>query len=66
MPLIFFRCEKCRREFPSREAAEKCEAEHLAVVSATVKTHSIHQYPYALEVTFSNGETREYVADNMR
>lgn len=66
MPLIFFRCEKCRREFPSREAAEKCEAEHLTVISAEAKTHSIHKYPYAVEVTFSDGETREYVADNMR
>lgn len=66
MPLIFFRCEKCRREFPSREAAEKCEAAHLTAVSAKVKSHGIHPYPYAVEVTFSNGETREYVADNMR
>ena len=65
MPLIFFRCEKCKREFSSREAVERCEAAHLAVVSAKVKSHGIHQYPYAVDVTFSNGETREYVADHM-
>jgi len=66
MPLIFFRCEKCRREFPSREDAEKCEAAHVSAVSVAVKVCGIHEYPYSVDVTFSNGETREYVADHMR
>ena len=65
-PLVFFRCAVCRREFDNREAAEHCEAEHLTAVSAVVKNYGIHEYPYSVLVTFSNGETREYVADQMR
>ena len=65
-PLVFFRCAICRREFDNREAAEGCEAAHLTAVTATVRQYGIHEYPYSVLVTFSNGETREYVADQMR
>lgn len=65
MAIPFFRCETCRREFPNREDAERCERGHLKAVSAAVKVYGIHQYPYSVDITFSNGETREYVAHNM-
>lgn len=65
MPIPFFRCKTCGREFPGVEGAERCERGHLTAVSAAVKVYGIHQYPYSVDVTFSNGETREYVAQNM-
>lgn len=65
MPIPFYRCEKCRREHDTLEGAEKCEAAHLTVISARVKGYGIYPYPYEVEVVFSNGETRVYLADNM-
>jgi len=65
IPIAFYRCEKCRREYPSSEAAEQCEAEHLIPVSATVKSYSTRRYPYSVEITFSNGEKRIYNAEDM-
>ena len=41
MPIPFFRCEKCRREFDSREGAEECEANHFFPVSAVVVGYGI-------------------------
>lgn len=64
-PVPFYRCGKCRKEFDSLENAQRCEDAHLTVVSASVKTYSIKAYPYALEVIFSNGETRIYIAEDM-
>lgn len=65
MPIPFFRCEKCRREFDSREGAERCEDAHPTPVSAVVAGYGIHPYPYSLEVTFSDGKSRIYNAENM-
>jgi transposase-like protein len=62
MPIPFYRCGVCKREFETHDKAVLCELAHLKVVSATVKGYGIHQYPYTLNVLFSNGETREYVA----
>ncbi|GHU80737.1 hypothetical protein FACS1894191_6660 [Clostridia bacterium] len=65
MPLTFYRCEKCRREFERREDAERCEAAHLTVLEARVKCYGIHPYPYELEITFNNGATKIYLAETM-
>ncbi|MCP1109687.1 hypothetical protein [Ohessyouella blattaphilus] len=65
-PIITYRCGVCKREYPGHEEAVRCEESHLAAVSVVVKNHGIHEYPYSVAVTFSNGETREYVADHMR
>lgn len=64
-PISFYRCSKCKREYQARKDATACEDSHLKVVKAKIKQYSIHQYPYMLEVTFSNGITKEYVADDM-
>ncbi len=64
-PIPFFRCAVCRREFDNHEKAALCERAHLSVVSASIKGYGIHQYPYALDVLFSNGETREYRAQDL-
>lgn len=65
MPIPFFRCAVCHREFPSLEGAARCEKDHLTAVSAEIKVYGIHKYPYSIDVTFSNGETWEYTAQNM-
>ena len=65
MPIEFYRCAKCRREFERREDAEKCENGHLLPVSVTVKLYTIKPYPYSVIVTFSNGETQVYNAENL-
>lgn len=65
MPIPFYRCEKCRREFDSIEGAKACEDAHLTVVSATVKTYSIRPFPYSLEITFNNGEKRIYNSEDL-
>ena len=64
--IITYRCGVCKREYHGHEEAVRCEESHLAAVSVVVKNHGIHEYPYSVAVTFSNGETREYVADHMR
>lgn len=65
MPITFFRCKICGREFSGIDDAECCEREHLTADLAMIKLYGIHKYPYSIDVTFSNGETREYVAYDM-
>ena len=56
-PIHFYRYAICRREFDSHKKAALCER--------AIKGYGIHQYPYALDVLFSNGETREYRAQDL-
>ena len=65
MPIICYRCARCHREFESLEEATKCEHRHLQVIGAKIKEYSVHKYPFMLEVTFSDGSVREYIADNL-
>ena len=65
VPIPFFRCERCRREFDSREEAENCENGHLKPVSVKAKKYTIKPYPYSVEVTFEGGEQRVYNADDL-
>lgn len=60
MPTTFYRCEICHREHETLHDEEKCEAGHLTVASARVKSYGVHTYPHEVEGTFSNGETRVY------
>jgi len=65
MPIEFFRCEKCRREFDRREDAVKCEDGHLLPVAVEVKQYTTKPYPYSVIVTFSNGEKLVYNAEKL-
>lgn len=65
MPIPFFRCEKCRKEFNSYEDAEKCENSHLVPIEVSIKTHSFRPYPYSLEVLFSDGKAKIYNAEEL-
>ena len=66
MPIPFYRCRICRREFPDMKIAEQCEQAHLEAVSVSIKSYGIHKYPYLLNVTFSDGKILEYSLDKLR
>jgi len=65
MPLIFFRCRKCKREFNSFQDAKDCEMKHLRPVSVSVVQYTIKDWPYQVEVLFDDGSTRLYNADDL-
>jgi uncharacterized CHY-type Zn-finger protein len=64
MPITFYRCYKCHREFDNFKAAKNCENAHLTPVSVKVVRYTIRQYPYSVEITFNNGERRIYNAED--
>lgn len=65
MPIPFFRCVKCRKEFSTQAEAEGCEVEHLEVTAASAKQYTIKKHPYMIEVTFTDGSVKDYIADDM-
>lgn len=65
MPIPFYRCELCNREYPAEEEAIACEKSHLQVVSVRINQYSIWKHPFMLEVTFEDGSVKDYIADHM-
>lgn len=65
MPIPFFRCTKCNREFPTFAETEACENSHLEVVQAKAKKYTVGKFPYMLSVTFTSGDVKDYIADDM-
>jgi hypothetical protein len=65
MPIPFYRCSKCRREFDNYKAAKSCENAHLTPVSATALRYTVKPFPYKIEVTLNNGEKRVYNAEDL-
>lgn len=63
MPITFYRCEKCNREFNNLADTKNCEKNHLKITEAHITHHGIHPHPYAIEVTFNNGDIRTYVIE---
>lgn len=63
MPIPFFRCDRCRREYDTLEEAQCCEDSHLTVLSAIEKDYSVWPYPHSLEVTLSDGKKYIYAYD---
>ena len=67
MPIPYFRCAKCKKEHPTKKDTYACEDGHLEVAGAKVKQYSsTYQYPYLVEVTFTNGVKKDYYAEEMR
>jgi len=64
-PLVFYRCPKCMHMFDIRAEAVACEASHLIPVSVKAKRFTIKPYPYTVEVTFNNGEKKDYNAESL-
>jgi len=65
MPLTFYRCRKCRREFSEYRDAKNCEAAHPTPVSVKNVQYTVKRWPYQVEVTFSDGSKRLYNADDL-
>ena len=63
MPVPFFRCAKCNKEFGTSSEAEACELGHLEVISACSKQYTLGKYPYIILVTFTDGSTKDFFAD---
>jgi len=65
MPLIFYRCRKCNREFNNFQEARDCETAHPQPVSVKNVQYTIKSWPYQVEVLFNDGSKRLYSADDM-
>lgn len=66
MPMTFYRCSVCKRERPTYEAAVTCEASHLNIVSVKINVYGMWTFPHEIAVTFTNGETRTYLAESLK
>ena len=64
MPIVCYRCSKCRREFEKRQEAEKCEAAHLTPLSVKVVSYTVRPYPFSVEIAFNDGSKRIYNAES--
>ena len=65
MPLIFFRCRECKREFKNYQDASVCETAHLQPVSVKNVQYTTKHWPYQVEVIFNDGSKRLYNADDL-
>jgi hypothetical protein len=65
MPITFFRCCKCRKEFNTYKGAKSCENAHLTPVSTKAIRYTIKPFPYSVEITFNNGERRIFNAEDL-
>lgn len=65
MPIPFWRCEKCHREYDSPGEAGACEAGHMEPVAVRAHRYTVRPYPYAVELTFADGKTRIYNAEDL-
>jgi len=65
MPIVFFRCSKCMREFNHRDEAKECEKSHIRVRSASAKRYTLGAYPFTIDVTFADGSTKVYILEDM-
>ena len=64
-PLVYYRCPKCFHSFDDRVDAVACEASHLTPVSVKATKFTVKAYPFAVEVTFQNGEKQTYIAETL-
>jgi len=65
LPLITFKCRKCKREFNNFHEAKNCEAAHPQPVSTRNVQYTVKHWPYQVEVTFNDGTKRLYNADSL-
>lgn len=66
MPDTFYRCGVCKREHHTYVSAVRCEQSHLEITSSHIRSYGMWVYPQEIEVTFSNGETRLYLAERLK
>lgn len=47
------------------EEAQDCEKSHVRVKRATAKQYTVGQFPFTIDVLFSDGQTKVYVLEDM-
>jgi hypothetical protein len=65
MPLVFYRCSKCGKEFGSFDDAKRHEDSHLVPVSAEAASYTAREFPYEINVEFNDGSKRVYCARDL-
>jgi hypothetical protein len=65
VPIAFYRCSKCRKEFGSFQDAKRHEDSHLFPVSAEVASYTVREFPYEINVEFNDGSKRVYCARDL-
>jgi hypothetical protein len=61
MPLIEYKCAKCKMRCDSYEEAEKCEQTHLPACTVREIEYRLGAYPFRVIIAFPDGQEREYV-----
>jgi len=61
MPIVLYKCSKCKMFRDSYEEAERCEQSHLSAVSVKELEYRLGAYPFRVMLTFPDGKEREYV-----
>jgi transposase-like protein len=63
MPIVEYKCNKCKKVWDNYADARACEKSHLRVKSAHALRFVRGAYPLTVEVTFENGVTKTYIAE---
>jgi hypothetical protein len=61
VPIVIYRCSKCKITRDNYEDAERCEKSHLSAVSVKELEYRIGAYPFRVALVFPDGKEREYV-----
>ena len=61
MPIIQYKCAKCKAVRDSYNEAEKCEQAHLSALSVREIEYLVGAYPFRVMITFPDGVEREYI-----
>jgi len=61
MPIVQYKCSKCKMVRNSYKEAKKCEQSHLPAISMRDVEYRVGAYPFRVIITFSDGEEREYI-----
>jgi hypothetical protein len=61
VPIVIYKCSRCKITRDSYEDAERCEKSHLSAVSVKELEYRIGAYPFRVALVFPDGKEREYV-----
>ena len=64
MPVVMFKCSKCKAIRDSYDEAVRCEQSHLAAVSVREVEYRHGAYPLRVVLTFPDGKEVEYTASD--
>lgn len=64
MPIIYYKCSKCKTTRDSYEEAERCEKSHLSAVSIKESEYRLGPYPWRVVLVFPDGKERAYVIED--